>query len=114
MRLSLLITAVLWPTLIQAESTRVIDGRAVAWKAISGHQMLIRGEFATLKAVLCPPISTPEGRDAKTLLNAFMKSGRGNVRCIIDGPEDNRTVECFKERRSFATGMIESGLYVAH
>ena len=81
-------------------------------KALSGDLMLIKGQHVRLEGVLCPPVNTIAGRDAKALLNTFLKAGRGTVRCNINGPAGSRTAVCFKERRSFAAGMIASGLCV--
>jgi hypothetical protein len=79
-------------------------------EALAGDVMLLRGKVYRLEGVTCPPADTPEGRDAKALLNAFLRAGEGNVRCLFNGPEGDRTARCFKERRDFSKGMIDSGL----
>ncbi len=96
-----------------SQSGTVIDNRQLAWKAISGHLMLMRGDLVRLEGVVCPPVDTLDGRNAKALLSTFMRSGRGTVRCTISGPEGDKTARCFKDRQSFATGMVNSGFCTA-
>lgn len=62
------------------------------WIALSGDRIELDGFQVPLADVTCPPADTPEGRDAKALLNTFLRAG--HVRCTITGTVAVQTAVC--------------------
>jgi len=62
-----------------------IKGKPRVWKALSGHEIEIDGKRARLAGITCPDPDTPEGRDAKALVNVMLKSGKTKCRLKMAG-----------------------------
>ncbi|MDK3074047.1 hypothetical protein QO034_13075 [Sedimentitalea sp. JM2-8] len=68
------------------------SNRPRIWSALSGDRIELDGVQFALDGVTCPPADTPEGRDAKALLNTFLRAG--HVRCTIAGTVTAQTAVC--------------------
>ncbi|MEJ2289148.1 MAG: hypothetical protein P8Y02_11000, partial [Deinococcales bacterium] len=78
-----------------------IDRKPRVWRALSGDRVELDGTAYDLKGVVCPDPDSNQGRDAKALLNTFLRGG--SITCRIEGDQ----ATCRKEGRDMATGMID-------
>ncbi|MBV2358904.1 hypothetical protein KUH32_03885 [Thalassococcus sp. CAU 1522] len=82
-------------------------GHGDAW-AVSGHVFDIKGRRFTLAGVVCPDPGTETGREAKALMNQFLRT---RIRCRArPGPEDGWEARCEANSRDVAEALISSGL----
>lgn len=86
-------------------------------KAISGDRILFNGTELLLENLTCPDVTTELGRDAKALMNTFLRRA-GHFECEVELlPDDRLRGHCtVAERRglkattNLSTGMVKSGL----
>lgn len=86
-------------------------------KAISGDRILFNGAELLLENLTCPDATTDKGRDAKALMNTFLRRA-GHFECEVELlPDDRLRGHCtVAERRglkaatNLSTGMVKSGL----
>ena len=84
-------------------------------RALSGSRLLFLGQEIALTGISCPNPVTKAGRDAKALLNTFLRRA-GYFRCDMADDGTALRGQCFvAERRGLAErsivqGMIDSGL----
>ncbi|PLS21842.1 hypothetical protein C0U40_10195 [Amylibacter cionae] len=107
------------PLAAQAEEKRRVDTAIwdrVDTKAISGDRILFKGQELLLENLTCPDPSETEGRDAKALMNTFLRRA-GYFECeLVELPDNRLRGSCtVAERRglkgkNLSTGMVQSGL----
>lgn len=86
-------------------------------KAISGDRILFNGAELLLENLTCPDATTDKGRDAKALMNTFLRRA-GHFQCEVELLSDDRlrghcTVaerRGLKATTNLSTGMVKSGL----
>ena len=69
--------------------------------------MELDGETIRLQGVHCPDPTSEPGRDAKALLNTFLRAG--HVRCKITTAPDGKHGLCVVNDKSINEGMGKSG-----
>ncbi|MFT4716140.1 MAG: hypothetical protein ACI861_000348 [Paracoccaceae bacterium] len=78
-------------------------------KAISGNKIIIKNRTMSLKGLSCASPSTEQGRDAKALLNTFLRAGY--VECTMYSSSGGSwSGHCIVNGKDVATGMKQSGL----
>lgn len=92
------------PALAAESGAPAVDNAPRIWRAISGDTLELDGKTYRLRGVDCPEPETSVGRQAKALLNTFLRGGY--ISCEVSG----KTASCRKEGRDMASGMVESGL----
>lgn len=103
----------------QAEEPRRVETAIwdrVHTKAISGDRILFKGQELLLENLTCPDITETDGRDAKALMNTFLRRA-GYFECdVVELPDTRLRGSCtVAERRglkgkNLSTGMVQSGL----
>lgn len=86
-------------------------------KAITGDRILFNGAELLLENLTCPDATTEKGREAKALMNTFLRRA-GHFECEVELlPDDRLRGHCtVAERRglkpsaNLSTGMVQSGL----
>ena len=87
---------------------RAIENEPRIWQALSGEMVELDGVIYRLHGVRCPDMAVKEGRDAKALLNTFLRGGK--IECRVWQTPQGPHATCAKEGRDVATGLIRSGL----
>ncbi|GGA05373.1 hypothetical protein [Neptunicoccus cionae] len=85
-------------------------------KAITGGRILFKGQEMLLENLTCPDVDKTAGRDAKALMNTFLRRA-GHFECdVVELPDSRLRGRCtVAERRglkgrNLSTGMVQSGL----
>ncbi|WP_397541767.1 hypothetical protein [Roseovarius salis] len=99
-----LVVALAAPAARSDVSAPARDGTPRVWIALSGERLSLDGVEYRLRGVTCPNPGTMAGRQAKALLNTFLRGG--HVVCDLRGT----TASCAKEGRDAAAGLVASGL----
>lgn len=89
-------------------ASRAIENEPRIWRALSGDRLELDGTIFRLHGVRCPDLDEEAGRDAKALLNTFLRGG--DIACRVWRTSDGPQAQCAKEGRDIATGMVRSGL----
>lgn len=87
---------------------RAIENEPRIWRALSGDMLELDGTIYRLHGVRCPDMGEKDGRDAKALLNTFLRGGE--IACRVWQSPEGPHATCNKEGRDVATGLIKSGL----
>ena len=78
-------------------------------RALSGHEIEIKGRRITMRDYRCPDPETERGRDAKALMNQFLRT---NITCVMV-PEGGAFVgDCWANDKNVTDGMVGTGLCI--
>ena len=78
-------------------------------KAIAGHRIIIKGTKMKFSSLRCPNPDTIKGRDAKALMNTFLRAGY--VYCTMRSYAGSGWVgNCTVNGKDVSAGMKKSGL----
>ena len=76
-------------------------------RAINGHLIEIKGRQILMRDYRCPDPLTEKGRDAKALMNQFLRT---NISCVMV-PDGARWVgDCWANDHNVTDSMVDSGL----
>lgn len=78
-------------------------------RAINGHLIEIKGRQILMRDYRCPDPSTTRGRDAKALMNQFLRT---NITCIMVQNAGGWVGDCWANDKNVTDGMISTGLCV--
>ena len=76
-------------------------------RAISGHEIEIKGRRITMRDYRCPDPATERGRDAKALMNQFLRT---NITCIMDRDGEIWVGDCWANDHNVTDSMVSTGL----
>lgn len=82
------------------------------WRALSGDRMELDGREMGLRGVECPAPDSDRGRQAKALLNTFLRGTRNSrgIRCQIWENGEAAQADCTRNGQRVSEAMIASGL----
>lgn len=97
-------------TPLGAEEER-IEGRFTLGeaRALSGHEIEIKGRRITMRDYRCPDPTTTRGRDAKALMNQFLRT---NITCVMVPEGAGYVGDCWANDKNVTDGMVSTGLCV--
>jgi hypothetical protein len=78
-------------------------------RAISGHLIEIKGRQILMRDYRCPDPSTARGRDAKALMNQFLRT---NITCVMVEDGGTWVGDCWANDKNVTDGMVGTGLCV--
>ena len=78
-------------------------------RAISGHLIEIKGRRILMRDYRCPDPATTRGRDAKALMNQFLRT---NITCVMARDGDSWVGDCWANDKNVTDGMVGTGLCV--
>lgn len=79
-------------------------------RAHSGHEIEIKGRRITMRDYRCPDPSTTCGRDAKALMNQFLRT---NITCVMVRDDAGYVGDCWANDKNVTDGMVSTGWCVA-
>ncbi len=80
-------------------------------RAYSGHHFEIKGHQIRLDGVRCPDVDTVAGRDAKALMNQFLRT---NIKCRVLPAEGGWRGSCTANGQDVAEALLSTGLCRVH
>lgn len=78
-------------------------------RAFSGHEIEIKGRRIVMRDYRCPDPATERGRDAKALMNQFLRT---NVTCVMARDGAIWVGDCWANDKNVTDGMIGAGLCI--
>lgn len=78
-------------------------------RAHSGHEIEIKGRRIVMRDYRCPDPSTERGRDAKALMNQFLRT---NITCVMVEDGGMWVGDCWANDKNVTDGMVSSGLCI--
>lgn len=78
-------------------------------RAISGHEIEIKGRRITMRDYRCPDPATDRGRDAKALMNQFLRT---NITCIAIENGGSVVGDCWANAKNVTDSMVSTGLCI--
>ena len=75
-------------------------------RALSGHEIEIKGRRILMRDYRCPDPATERGRDAKALMNQFLRT---NITCVMVEDGGVWDGDCWANDRNVTDGMISTG-----
>lgn len=107
MRLFLCFIAIAYGSFAYAEETISGKFKLGDARAINGHLIEIKGRRILMRDFRCPDPLTEPGRDAKALMNQFLRT---NITCVMQ-PDGARWVgDCWANDRNVTDSMVSTGL----
>lgn len=79
-------------------------------RAHSGHEIEIKGRRITMRDYRCPDPATKRGRDAKALMNQFLRT---NITCVMVLEKGSFVGDCWANDKNVTDGMVSTGWCIA-
>lgn len=76
-------------------------------RAINGHLIEIKGRQILMRDYRCPDPLTKRGRDAKALMNQFLRT---NISCVMVQDGARWVGDCWANDRNVTDSMVSTGL----
>ena len=111
MRLACLLLLVLCAPVAAEEETETFSGnfkRGEA-RAHSGHDLEIKGRRIIMRDFRCPDPATERGRDAKALMNQFLRT---NITCVMVRDGEDWVGDCWANDKNVTDSMTSTGLCI--
>jgi hypothetical protein len=90
-----------------AEDTGSATFRLGEARAISGHEIEIKGRRILMRDYRCADPATKKGRRAKALMNQFLRT---NITCIAVSQDGQIVGDCWANAKNVTDSMVTSGL----
>jgi hypothetical protein len=75
-------------------------------RALSGHEIEIKGRRILMRDYRCPDPATTRGRDAKALMNQFLRT---NITCVMVEDGGRWVGDCWANDKNVTDGMVGTG-----
>lgn len=75
-------------------------------RAHSGHEIEIKGRRITMRDYRCPDPATERGRDAKALMNQFLRT---NITCVMVPEGAGFVGDCWANDKNVTDSMVGAG-----